>query len=352
MHKRKLYIDVLRIVATLMIMFNHTSTFGFALYTVRTEGILYWIYLFLAILVKTAVPIFFMISGGLLLAKEEPISTLLTKRFLRFAIALTVGSFIHYGYFSKWQFDVMSVSGFVENMFSGGIVIQYWYLYSYLGFLLMLPLLRKLANALDTKGFVYLLILYFLMKCLDVVQFVVWQGNVEHSPYFSFFIMGDNIFYPLVGYFIDYRLPKEFLEKKKSGWISIVVSAGIIGICCVLTRMQSMLLNAWDEGSTQTFFNTFIFIPAGCIYFVAKYWLSKCRVSEKILNILCKIGLCTFGVYLLETIYREETKPVFWIMLSHFPTIIACVTWILCAFILGIAVTFILKNVPIINRVL
>lgn len=68
--KRKTYIDVLRIMGTLMIMFNHTSTFGFALYTVRTQGILYWLYLFLAILVKVAVPIFFMISGGLLLERE------------------------------------------------------------------------------------------------------------------------------------------------------------------------------------------------------------------------------------------------------------------------------------------
>ena len=350
--ERKLYIDVLRIVATLMIMFNHTSTFGFALYTVRTDGILYWIYLFMAIFVKAAVPMFLMISGGLLLAKEEPVFILFRKRFLKFAIVLLIGSLIHYMYFSKWQFDVMSVSDFIEKIFAGSIVTPYWYLYTYLGFLLMLPLLRRLANALDTKGFVYLIILYFGMKCLKVVQFVLWQGSVEHSPYFSFFIMGDNIFYPLLGYFIEYRLPKEFFEKKFWAEISVAISVAVIGFCCILTRWQSVVWNTWDEGSTQTFFNTFIFIPAGCFYFAVKSRLSKWNMSEKVAEKICTVGTCTFGVYLFETIYREETKQIFWIMLSHFPTLIACVVWILCAFIVGIGVTVILKKLPIVKKML
>lgn len=250
--ERKLYIDVLRIVATLMIMFNHTSTFGFALYTVRTEGILYWIYLFLAILVKTAVPIFFMISGGLLLAKEETVSGLMEKRFSRFVTVLLVGSLIHYAYFSNWQTSVMSVPDFMEKIFSGSIVTPYWYLYSYLGFLLMLPLLRKLANTLDTKGFIYIIALYFVMKCLEIAQFVFWQGGVERSPYFSFFIMGDNIFYPLLGYFIEHRLPPKFYEKKYLR-LTGVLSVATIVFCCGLTRLQSIIFNVWDEGSTQTF---------------------------------------------------------------------------------------------------
>lgn len=200
---RKLYIDVLRILATLMIMFNHTSTFGFALYTVRTSGILYWIYLFLAILTKTAVPIFFMISGGLLLEKEEPIRFMLKKRFLRFFIVLLMGSIIHYVYFSKWQLEVLSVGDFFSNFFSGNIVTPYWYLYSYLGFVLMLPIIRKMAKGMNTREFIYLIMLYFLMKCLQVVQFVVWKGSIEHSPYFSFFIMGDSIFFRCWGIFLN-----------------------------------------------------------------------------------------------------------------------------------------------------
>ena len=75
-------------------------------------------------------------------------------------------------------------------------------------------------------------------------------------------------------------------------------------------------------------------------------------MSEKVAEKICTVGTCTFGVYLFETIYREETKQIFWIMLSHFPTLIACIVWILCAFIVGIGVTVILKKLPIVKKML
>lgn len=349
--KRKTYIDVLRIMGTLMIMFNHTSTFGFALYTVRTQGILYWIYLFLAILVKVAVPIFFMISGGLLLEREEKVSAVLTKRFTRFLLVLFIGSLIHYFYFSNWQINMLSIEDFAKNVYSGGIVTPYWYLYSYLGFLLMLPILRKLAWGLGTKGYVYLIVLYFLMRCLSIVRYVIWRGNVDMSPYFSFFIMGDNIFFPLLGYFIEYRLPEIYYEKKYA-FRAVLTAVVVIGVCAVLTNLHSKVTGLWDEGSTQTFFNTFIFIPAGCIYFCVKCCFKHYEVKEKVHRLLCAIGSCTFGVYVFETIYREETKIVFWKMLEHFPTLIACVVWIGCAFVVGVVSTFLLKKLPLVKKLL
>ena len=316
--KRKTYIDVLRIIGTLMIMFNHTSTFGFALYTVRTQGILYWIYLFLAIFVKVAVPIFFMISGGLLLEREEKVSTVLTKRFTRFLLVLIIGSLIHYFYFSNWQINMLSIEDFVRNVYSGGLVTPYWYLYSYLGFLLMLPILRKLAWSLGTKGYVYLIVLYCLMRCLSVVRYIVWSGNVDMSPYFSFFIMGDNIFFPLLGHFIEYRLPEIYYEKKYV-FKAILIAVIVIGVCAILTNIRSKVTGLWDEGSTQTFFNTFIFIPAGCVYFCVKCHFKYHEVKEKMHRLLCTIGSCTFGVYVLETVYREETKIVGkrWFIFQH-----------------------------------
>lgn len=349
--KRKIYIDVLRIMGTLMIMFNHTSTFGFALYTVNTQGILYWIYLVLAILVKVAVPIFFMISGGLLLEREEKVSTVLSKRFTRFCVVLFVGSLIHYFYFSNWQFNMLSVEDFARNIYSGGIVTPYWYLYSYLGFLLMLPILRKLAWGMNTNGYVYLITLYFFMRCMSVVRYAVWHGNVDMSPYFSFFIMGDNIFFPLLGYFIECRLPEIYYEKKYA-FRAVVATVTVIGVCAVLTNLHSKATGLWDEGSTQTFFNTFIFIPAGCIYFLVKYWFKKHRLGEKIEIFLCTVGSCTFGVYLFETIYREETKFIFWKVLEHFPTLIACIAWIGCAFVVGVVVSFGLKKLPFVKKLL
>ena len=68
--KRKIYLDFLRIIAIFMVLFNHTGTSGFVLFTVTQRSALYPFYLFNAILIKIAVPLFFMISGVLLLGKN------------------------------------------------------------------------------------------------------------------------------------------------------------------------------------------------------------------------------------------------------------------------------------------
>ena len=56
--ERKVYLDALRLFAILCVLFNHTNTRGFAIFTIRTESLLFPFYLFCAVLCKVAVPLF------------------------------------------------------------------------------------------------------------------------------------------------------------------------------------------------------------------------------------------------------------------------------------------------------
>ena len=114
---RKMHMDILRVIAIFMIMFNHTGQVGFSLYTVYTEGILYWIYLFVAIFIKAGVPIFLMISGALLLPKEESLLELFKKRILKILFALMLGSFVHWLYFSKGQISLFSLKNYLRYLY-------------------------------------------------------------------------------------------------------------------------------------------------------------------------------------------------------------------------------------------
>lgn len=78
---RKSYIDLLKIMAIYMVLFNHTKDKGFILFTIAQGSKLYPFYLFNAIWIKIAVPLFFMTSGALLLGKEESIGQILKKEF-------------------------------------------------------------------------------------------------------------------------------------------------------------------------------------------------------------------------------------------------------------------------------
>ena len=96
---KKLHIEFLRFFCIWLVMFTHTSTAGFSLYLLRPESFFFPFYIAVPFWVKTAVPIFFMISGALLLKKEEPISVIFKKRIWRFAQIIFLFSLINYLYF-------------------------------------------------------------------------------------------------------------------------------------------------------------------------------------------------------------------------------------------------------------
>lgn len=146
---RRVYIDFLKVIAIYLVLFNHTGVSGFVLFTVRQGTKMYFPLMFNAILIKIAVPLFFMASGALLLGKEESYGDLLRKRFLRFLVVLVVASLISYLYTCLRQgSQALSAAYFWTMLYTHNLAGSYWYLYAYLAYILMLPLLRKLAKAM------------------------------------------------------------------------------------------------------------------------------------------------------------------------------------------------------------
>lgn len=94
MKQKKLYIEILRIIAIAFVIFNHTGKNGFQLYSITDNEIMYVIYLTMAVICKIAVPIFFMVSGALLLNKEESIKDLYKRRVSRIVLVILIASFI------------------------------------------------------------------------------------------------------------------------------------------------------------------------------------------------------------------------------------------------------------------
>lgn len=102
---REPYIDVLRIIACLLVIFNHTNERGFLRFASDTIGSLEWgCHLFISIFCKSAVPIFFMISGSVLLRKKETMIETY-KRIPKFLADLIVFSLVYF---------------FAESLISGG----------------------------------------------------------------------------------------------------------------------------------------------------------------------------------------------------------------------------------------
>nr|WP_300820599.1 acyltransferase family protein [uncultured Acetatifactor sp.] len=183
------HLEVLRIIAIFLVFYNHSAAFK----VFETEhGMLYAISLLLSLLCKVAVPIFFMVSGALLLGKSEGAKELFQKRILRCVLVLVLFSYCYYmKLFLRGEIE-FSVIGFLSSILQKEIFLPYWYLYAYLGFLLMLPILRPLAQNLGKGAVCYLIVLGILFRCiLPVVQaltgFAVNSNLNISSIQYSFF---------------------------------------------------------------------------------------------------------------------------------------------------------------------
>jgi len=197
-------IDFLKVIAIYLVLFNHTGVSGFVLFTVRQGTKMYFPLMFNAILIKIAVPLFFMASGALLLGKEESYGDLLRKRFLRFLVVLVVASLISYLYTCLRQgAQTFSVGYFLTMLYTSRLSGSYWYLYAYLAYILMLPLLRKLAKAMTVREYRWMFLMYGIINCLQIVDYLIWKGEKSHNRHFSFFIITSYVFYPLMGYYFD-----------------------------------------------------------------------------------------------------------------------------------------------------
>ena len=83
---RLVHIDIIKIIAMYMVLFNHTGNAGFTYFTEVLDKPGWEAYLAFSVFIKIAVPLYFMCSGAFLLKRSEPYEALLTKRIIRFVL--------------------------------------------------------------------------------------------------------------------------------------------------------------------------------------------------------------------------------------------------------------------------
>ena len=91
--------------------------------------------------------------------------------------------------------DSLSISGFFRKIYTNAATTALWYLYSYIGFLLMLPVLRKLIKTLKDKDYKYIFLVHivFSLSTAVVDGLLFDAGSVNPSMSLSM-LLEFNIF--------------------------------------------------------------------------------------------------------------------------------------------------------------
>lgn len=292
-------------------------------------------------------PTFFMISGALLLEKDESIGDIYKKRVSRIFAALLIFSLFQYSRQISNNTAPAQLSYFIEHFYTDSIIIPYWFLYQYISFLIILPFLRKMVRRMERRDYIYLMLIWLFLEFFK--SLIIFLTDKSLTGNISCALLSLSIFYPLMGDFLENK--GQFINKTKT----ILVFGAIISVTCVLLSSIFTWYEIKKTGDlmTQRWLGVFVAVPTVFIFFSVKTMTGKMRLSQFSEKIICLIGGCTFGIYLFEGQLRSLfLQRIVNILTPHISSFLACLLGIPIIILIGTMIVYCLKRIPVINKFL
>jgi len=257
--KRQLYLEYLRAIATYAVILWHCVTNVYDQFGPLRE----WFpaSITVGLLVRWSVPVFFMISGALLLNKDEDLAGFYKKRFARICIPLVVWVVL-YGTVKLYHFMIYSpprpsffryviIDNFGLFLFNK-LSYHFYFVSIILGLYLLSPFISKMVRSLTRRELEILLLIgvgAYSIRTFYPNLFIV--DNIQIGSHLVFFILGHYL----------YRYPPEKKVRR---------SMYITGLCsAILAAWLSYYKEYVDKGHQDTFYKTnsfFIFAISIAIF--------------------------------------------------------------------------------------
>ncbi|MBK9454944.1 MAG: acyltransferase family protein [Bacteroidetes bacterium] len=314
--KRAVHFDLVRFIATFIVVQLHVATPWLWRELDVNSG--FWITcLIFDTFGRVGVPIFLMISGALLLSKEESYPSFFKKRFVRVLLPLVFWTIVYEikiiadHHYLKGGVEWSTLYSVMKNPFTGPVYDHLWFLYMIVGMYLVTPFLRRIIPVLRKQDLYYLLGLWvfsnvFLPLVYNYTTFKLGLSIPVVTSYLGFYVLG------------YYLMQYQFNAKQiKIAWITFAVSY-IVNI--LLVWMDS---NQHDK--VDIFYLSHhrpaIFVQAVAAFILLEHYAMKAfaNFSEKKYKLLAYLGSVTFGIYLLHPLIIELFEGVFMGIIGIYP---------------------------------
>lgn len=336
------YLDALRIIAICAIVLLHVA--GSYWYELPVDGSDWNVVNVYDCITRWGVPLFVMISGALFLDPDrpQPLRKIWCKNILHIVVLIVVWGFIYaLLYHRPESFTPDALASFLKESLFGPQHL--WFLFMLIGLYILVPILRAVtANETALTTFVVLgivvnivLPLCFLWDALSVVEDLYQMLLIQMPLGYSFcFVLGY--------YLASHDLPR---------WSRILIYLlGIVGLiaACVSTSVVSN-----EGGSVDPVFisRSCFFIPAAAALFILfRQLFSKHDFSEETLSLLYQCSSCTLGVYVVHIIVLK-TFFMFGMSAVAIDPLVGVPSMALAAIVVSFVLTWILKCIPYVNRI-
>ena len=295
MKEKNYNLELVRMVSFILVIAIHVSNYFCRAYGKITQGE-YLFSLVIDTVARLSVPCFFMISGALLLGRDEPIRKDI-HRIVRFVIALVVWSAVYY----FWNIYYMGSSFDLKEILYVPAEAHLWYLYAMIPIYLTLPFLQVLCRNMSRQFEKAFLV---IATAAVLINYILWLFGAE--LYYDLPLIGDRVYayYLYLGYYI-YKYRDEIRVSQK--WTAFLCFAGM-AVSFGVTYGVTVLEQDHYEGALTYAMPSVILSGAAFFLYVLRVKDGHFQPKEKARQVIDLFGGLSFGIYLIHILFLDNYK--------------------------------------------
>ena len=342
--ERDIRYDLLRIIASFMVVFLHVSATEW--YTTPPQSFDWLVMNFYDSFVRSAVPLFFMLSGAFMFKKEVNIKRLYFGKIIPLIFVYIVWAVLY-------AVDIFNISGLkavpLKTLFLTIIKGYYhmWFIPVLIGIYVLQPFLYAFVNFENGKFIKYYLVVFFVAGILKSTFLEPFKG-VE----LAVLILG-KIPFEAVSY-LGYVVLGHYLANNTKRKMKPLISALIFIVTVIISTAVCQIVALKTGKPSDLLYDNFmlpVFIESVVLFLLFKNADFGFITSVKIKSFISKLASLTLGVYLLHPFIIEQlSKKLGFDVLSFSPIasipIVSIITALIC-----LVITYIALKIPFINKV-
>jgi len=290
-NNRLVWVDIIRIVAIIAVVAIHVEDSFIFLWN-KIPYTDWWASNIYNGFIRFPVPLFIILSGYLLLDKQEDKSTFFSKRFAKVVFPLVIWSMIYWVFLNHYNVASIFTFTFVGRFFADDIFFHLYFLYLILGLYLITPLLRKCLMYADFSDMHYYLVLWFIFCLLSQVLKIFGYGVG---------VPVEAVTLNLGLYIIGFVIKKTTITNK------ILYFSGFLVITSILvTTIGTYILldrnGHFNDSIKHLFGLTSVTYAIGLFILIREFFSSLpfTNISSKYAAPINAIGGAALGIYLLH----------------------------------------------------
>jgi surface polysaccharide O-acyltransferase-like enzyme len=292
MKNRRYDYDVLRVCSMLGVIYLHVAAGALRSWN---YPVLWNFSNFFACLSTPAVPLFFMMSGALLLKEEKTadLGLLFRKRIPKVLVPLLTYSAVTLLY-SVVRNNAAGALESLSRLLNTPVSVPYWFLYALIPMYLISPMLKKMVDGLSDAHWNYMMALWVVLTLglYTVRTFVPAEYELVFTEHWTLNLN-------MIGGYLGYFLLGAYLERWErlpSRKILVVIIAATLAVSVLGTRWDTYTKLMYLDRFTN-YLTLFTFLLSAAIFLLAKSCLRGKEEKGKLLPLLSGVS---FAVYLLH----------------------------------------------------